>query len=391
VSGSQRSAERPRGEPLQVLALIFGGWFLLRALTWQSPFAVSRPEHPAPAPAAVPFAPPPGATASRAGADRASPKRAPSAIPGPKDAPVAEPLPAPWPAAVGALDSSVLPPGIGATPPARIVGQQLLLAAAFAHMELAPEIAAYFTAGRAAPGPSPALARGDAPARPTGVRPAAAGARWSGDAWLLVRNGTNGPIAAGEPSYGRSQAGAVLRYHLAPSSGHRPVAYLRATRALAGPEESEVAAGLAARPLAGLPLSVAGEVRVSRSSAGREVRPAAFAVTELPPAHLPLGLRAEAYAQAGYVGGRFGTAFVDGQARVDAPVARLGRDSEARVGGGVWGGAQKHAARLDVGPSATVSFRLGEALSRVALDYRVRVAGDAEPRSGPALTISAGF
>jgi hypothetical protein len=148
---------------------------------------------------------------------------------------------------------------------------------------------------------------------------------------------------------------------------------------------------LAARPLAGVPLSVAAEVRVFDGPAGREVRPAAFAVTELPAARLPLGLRAEAYAQAGYVGGRFATAFVDGQARVDRRVARLGQAAEMRVGGGVWGGAQKGAARLDVGPSATASFRLGEAQSHVALDYRVRVAGAAEPGSGPALTISAGF
>jgi hypothetical protein len=101
-------------------------------------------------------------------------------------------------------------------------------------------------------------------------------------------------------------------------------------------------------------------------------------------------MRGEGYAQAGYVGGRFATAFVDGQARIDRLVARLGK-SEVRAGAGVWGGAQKHAARLDVGPSATASFRLGETQSRVALDYRVRIAGDAAPKSGPALTISAGF
>ena len=183
----------------------------------------------------------------------------------------------------------------------------------------------------------------------------------------------------------------MLRYRLARASRHRPLAYVRATRALAGPRESEFAAGVAARPFAGLPVSVAGEVRVSQGPAGREVRPAAFAVTELPPARLPLGLRAEAYAQAGYVGGHFATAFVDGQARIDAPLVRLGPDTQVRAGGGVWGGAQKHAARLDVGPSATLSFRLGETQSRLALDYRVRVAGRAEPTSGPALTISAGF
>jgi len=44
-----------------------------------------------------------------------------------------------------------------------------------------------------------------------------------------------------------------------------------------------------------------------------------------------------------------------------------------------------------VGPSAGISFRLGEAQGRVAADYRFRVAGNAEPASGPALTLTAGF
>ena len=58
---------------------------------------------------------------------------------------------------------------------------------------------------------------------------------------------------------------------------------------------------------------------------------------------------------------------------------------------GAWGGAQDGASRLDIGPSAAVSFRLGEGRGRVAADYRIRVAGEAEPASGPALTLSAGF
>jgi hypothetical protein len=369
---------------LLVLGLIMVGWLTMRVMLWQSPF---------PPPAAI--------LASAARAPLSEPVARPLGngkpaervyrpVPGPADAPVAAPVPAPWLAA----DAALQPPPFVAfeRPPARqIVGHQLLLAAAFAHMELAPEIAAYFAQPRPDAMPSPQFAGGGSgPLDKAAPRSAAAG-RWSGDSWLMLRQGSGGPIAIGEPSYGRSQAGAVLRYRLAPSSGHRPAAYLRTTAALAGPREREVAAGLSARPLAGLPLRVAGEVRVSEGPAGREVRPAAFAVTELPPAKLPLGLRAEAYAQAGYVGGRSSTAFVDGQARIDTRLASLGPASELRAGGGVWGGAQRHAGRLDIGPSATVNFRLGEAQSRVALDYRVRVAGDAVPQSGPALTISAGF
>jgi hypothetical protein len=207
----------------------------------------------------------------------------------------------------------------------------------------------------------------------------------------MWREGSSAPLAAVGSSYGRSQAGGVLRYRLAPTSGHRPAAYARVSRALSGPSETELAAGLSARPFARIPVSLAAELRVTDRSLDREVRPAAFAVTELPPLSLPRGLRAETYLQAGYVGGRFATAFVDGQARLDAGFAKLGRGGEVRLGAGAWGGAQKGAARLDVGPGATVGFGLGKAWSRVALDYRIRLAGHASPRIGPALTISAGL
>jgi hypothetical protein len=252
-------------------------------------------------------------------------------------------------------------------------------------MELPPEIATYFEGASGAPAASdrPLLGR-IAPARESANR-------WSGDAWLLWRGDSAGPVVSGSPSYGRSQAGAVLRYRLAPSSGHRPAAYIRASRALSGARETEAAAGLAARPLAGLPLSIAAEMRAFDGPQGREVRPAAFAVTELPTAKLPFGLRGEAYAQGGYVGGDYATAFVDGQARIDARVLRLGNGAELRAGAAAWGGAQKRAARVDLGPSAALTFRIGETRSRLAVDYRLRVAGDAEPDSGPALTFSAGF
>jgi hypothetical protein len=129
---------------------------------------------------------------------------------------------------------------------------------------------------------------------------------------------------------------------------------------------------------------------VTETAGGSELRPALMAATELAPLGLPGGLRADAYLQAGYVAGRFATAFVDGQGRVERPVARIG-DAELAVGAGIWGGAQKGAARLDIGPTAALAFRLGEARGRVAADYRFRLAGGAEPSSGPAVTLSAGF
>ena len=94
--------------------------------------------------------------------------------------------------------------------------------------------------------------------------------------------------------------------------------------------------------------------------------------------------------QAGYVGGKYASAFADGQLRAERPLAEFG-DAKLTAGGGAWGGAQKGAARLDIGPSASLQLKLGQTSSRLSMDWRFRVAGAAEPASGPALTISAGF
>lgn len=224
-----------------------------------------------------------------------------------------------------------------------------------------------------------------------GDRPIAS--RWSGDAWLLLRRGGNVSLTSGPgfATYGASQAGAVLRYRLAPDNRHRPAAYLRATAALNGSGEREVAAGLSARPVAALPVAVLAEVRVTRQSDGTHPRPAAMAVTEFAPVDLPQRLRAEVYGQAGYVGGRYATAFVDGQFRLDRGMAEAA-SADLRLGAGVWGGAQKGASRLDLGPTASASLAASQRVFvRVAADWRFRVAGNAAPASGPALTLSAGF
>jgi hypothetical protein len=223
---------------------------------------------------------------------------------------------------------------------------------------------------------------------PLAGRPATA--RWSADSWLLLRRGGSGGLATGTPSYGRSQAGVVLRYGLAPNSGHRPVLFTRVSTALGGVREREAAVGISVRPLAGIPLRAAAEMRVFNDATGRALRPAVHLVTELPPLDLPLGGRAEAYLQGGYVGGAAATGFIDGQVRVDRPIASFG-EAEIAGGAGAWGGAQEGAARIDAGPTLAARFPIGPVYARLSADYRFRLAGDAAPASGPALTLSAGF
>ncbi len=217
--------------------------------------------------------------------------------------------------------------------------------------------------------------------------------RWSADGWLLVRQG-GGSAPGGSlllPSYGANQLGAVLRYRLAPANPFRPEVYGRAYGALNGTGEREAALGLAARPIPALPLSAMAEARISRFVGGRtHLRPAVTLVTQLPPVLLPLAMRAETYVQGGYVGGVAATPFIDGQFRLEHIAGRQGR-SEVRLGGGIWGGAQQGAGRLDMGPGATVAFATARAGAHLSLDWRFRVAGQAMPGSGPALTLAAGF
>jgi hypothetical protein len=136
---------------------------------------------------------------------------------------------------------------------------------------------------------------------------------------------------------------------------------------------------------------LAGEGRLTEQAGARRIQPALMAITELPPFALPGGLRGEAYGQAGYVGGKFATPFADGQLRIDRGLWRIGQ-YDTRIGGGIWSGAQKGAYRVDVGPSASVTMPLPRGtFGRIAVDWRFRLAGEARPGSGPAMTLSAGF
>lgn len=381
-----------RGQPLLLLAGLLVVWLAVRIAVWQPPFDANG------AALQVPDA---VRSVVRAAIEGRQPRES-DLLPA---APHFEPIPAFGPAVLEPVASVPIEPvlpsepltGFGpvaepvpapvSAPPRAVIGHNLLFLAGLSQMEVPPALLAYLQGGAqpepGVPAAAPMLAAIPPP-------PAADASRWSADGWLMLRKDTTTPILSGRPSYGRSQAGAVIRYRLASESALRPQAYLRASAALAGVREQEIAAGVSARPLAGVPLRLAVEARIDETSLGTRLRPAAYAVTEFPPLKLPLGMRAEAYAQGGYVGGAFATAFVDGQARVERPLARIG-ETELSAGAGAWGGAQKGAARLDVGPTAAVSFRLGAARGRIAADYRLRVAGDAEPSSGPALTLSAGF
>jgi hypothetical protein len=307
----------------------------------------------------------------------------------PNSGPMAEPLRAPIAAPAPYRPVPIRPVAaapVAPLPVSAAAGHQIMWLSALSRLPLPAGLVA---PRQAAP---PQLAPLPAPFTPALPAPGRAG-RWSGDGWLMLRQGSGGALTAGATpaAYGASQAGAVLRYRLAPARKLAPQAYVRLAAALNAPADKELAAGLSARPLVRVPLRAMAELRVSEQSGQTRLRPAALVVTEIRPIDLPHQVRAEFYGQAGYVSGRNATAFADGQARLDKQVATLGK-AQLRAGAGVWGGAQKGAARLDLGPSATLGVPMGEGGSaRLGLDYRIRAAGEARPGSGLALTLSAGF
>jgi len=378
-----------RGKPVRALLLVLGGWVVLRAALWPSP---------------IPLPVLPQQTQQDAGRSAVLPPIpvAETALPPPPAWQLAPVRPLPetplsqrverqyWqgPAATMSATASPARP----VPARHVVGHNLLLVAGLSQMPLDPALLAHIQ------GRGPRAAQLEAQPAPAFVpvaaqrfeRETAAPRRWSMDAWALWREDDDSPLLSGRPSYGRSQIGAVVRFALAPSSGQAPQAYLRASAALVGGREQEAALGISARPLPFVPVRLAGEARVRESDAGTDTRMAAFAVSEFPPLALPGSTTGEVYVQGGYVTGRYATGFIDGQARITRDLA-AGERFRLSAGAGAWGGAQEGSGRLDIGPSASLGISAGGVNARVSADYRFRVAGAAQPASGPALTISAGF
>jgi hypothetical protein len=379
---------RTKGSPLVMLGLLLAGWCGVRVMWWEYPFAPAAQAYttqPQPArsegpPAWAEFAPfaryvplpetpfawvaPSSAFMHGAGAGLWRPATAPvtTRYAGARGAAV------PAPATIwlpGALAGFSLPPG------------ERRGAAALSPDERAPS-------------PPP-------PFLPPSLAAAAPPGRWSLDGWAFWRQGSDAaPVSQGRvPVYGASQSGTILQYRLAPASRYDPRLYLRAYRALVVNGENEFALGTSLRPLAAVPLRVAGEVRYTDAAFGTAVRPAGYVVTELPPVRLPYGTQLEAYGQGGWVGGPASTWFADGQASVTGPIRlvdRLSRNAlNLSLGAAVWGGAQKDAERLDIGPTLRLDMKLGKMPTRVTVDWRQRVAGDASPDSGVAATLSTQF
>jgi hypothetical protein len=212
---------------------------------------------------------------------------------------------------------------------------------------------------------------------------------WSLGGWLYLRQGSDGASdgIGGASQLGGSQGGLRLAYGLGDSGRLR--AYGRATMAIERPRQRELAVGFAFAPVPRWPVDVAVEQRIAAGSEGRTAL-AAMVTGGIGDIRLPARFRLEAYAQAGVVGARRRDGFADGALVVDRGLSRDG-DAPLRLGALMAGAVQPGAARVDVGPRLTLKLPDVGQGSRVSLDWRQRIAGDARPDSGAALTLAADF
>ncbi|HYD12747.1 MAG TPA: hypothetical protein VEC11_07855 [Allosphingosinicella sp.] len=243
------------------------------------------------------------------------------------------------------------------------------------------------------PSPAPRIGRPGLPAAapppaliPTPLSlPARTGpSRWSLSAWLLVRDESRGPALAPGGTLGGSQAGARLTFALGGGVALSGRAYLPLRETAA----AELAAGIDWRPLPSLPVNLLAERRQRLARDGRSA--IALALYGGASRALTPRTRLDVYGQAGVVGLRSRDLFVDGSVRLGRRIGPV-ELGPIEIGGAAWGAAQPGAARLDAGPSLSWRLPVRGANLRLQADWRVRLAGDAAPGSGPTLTLAADF
>jgi hypothetical protein len=207
--------------------------------------------------------------------------------------------------------------------------------------------------------------------------------RWSASAWLVVRPGTGLGAAPGGSQLGGSQAGVRLAWLLVPSSNL--ALFGRVTTPLRG-RGAEAAVGIEWQP-GEAPVRVLVERRIGIDGTTGGFGAGLVGGTDGP---IAPGFRLESYGQAGAIHRDRLEPYSDGAARITRQVA--GSDAiRLSIGAGAWGAVQRDASRLDIGPSVTLALPVARQPLRLALDWRQRVAGDARPGSGVALTLGSDF
>lgn len=208
--------------------------------------------------------------------------------------------------------------------------------------------------------------------------------RWSGSAWLLMRGRSGLSSGFGGGQLGGAQGGMRIGYAV-DAGRHWAIAARFSNPIFSAGREASL--GVEWRPAA-LPIRLIAERRFAID--GGAGGTAIGLVGGSGPAPIGHGIALETYGQAGAIARHGVEGFVEGAARLSHPAAEIG-GLRLDLGLGAWGGAQRDASRLDLGPSLTFAIPLANRRLRAALDWRQRIAGRAHPGSGLALTLGTDF
>lgn len=199
---------------------------------------------------------------------------------------------------------------------------------------------------------------------------------------------------AGRPAlggqYGGSQSGFVATWDIDRLHGSRKLSGIallgRGALAHGDTTERELAAGIRWRPHSRLPVSLSIERRFLHARSDANAAYLAGGTTLA----LPSAFRLDTFAQAGIVSGPAGGPFADFSAHVDRKIIQRTADT-ARAGAGIWAGGQNDIFRIDIGPTIRGDIAISDGHLHVSADWRFRIAGEATPASGPAMTLSTSF
>jgi hypothetical protein len=209
-------------------------------------------------------------------------------------------------------------------------------------------------------------------------------------AWAIVRPAGSLPNLATNGQLGASQAGVRIQQPLIRDDQRTLIALnLRVSAPLDQRLGLEAGLGLAARPIKQVPIELIFERRVALDRGGRNAL-AVIAAGGFDDKPLVRKMTVSGYVQTGMVGFAQNDGFIDGALRVERALLDHSNRS-LRLGAGLWGAAQPNVARIDAGPILAVKQRLGTANFRISAEYRWRLAGQARPASGPALSIGTDF
>ncbi len=214
---------------------------------------------------------------------------------------------------------------------------------------------------------------------------------FTGYFWIFAREDSLSPKAALSPNgqYGGSQAGGILSYRFSGDDRTSLVAFVRASTPLSASGDEELAIGIKAKPLNNLPISLYAEQRVGPGSFGNRGT-ALYVAGGTGPDLVIAKTSLETYGQAGYLFSEDDSHFFDMAATLQRTILERGK-YRMTMGAGGWAGGQKGLHRIDIGPRANIHLPVGKTDLRVSLDWRQRIAGNAAPDSGVAITVSSGF